>query len=169
MLTTDASGAWGCGGYTSEGVWFSLQWPELWAEVHITVKELLPIVLSVAIWGWQWAGELVKVRCDNAAVVHILRRGWCKNELAMHLLRSLFFWLARTQVTLEAIHIPGRDNGPVDSLSRNDPLSFLSQVSYAQESLSVIPPAVKELLIKQHPDWTSPIWTALWGDTLLKD
>ena len=100
VLITVGSGTWGCGSYTSEGVWFSLQWPDSWVQVHITVKELLPIVLSVAIWGWQWADELVKVRCDNVAAVHILRTGWCKNELAMHLLRSLFFWLARTQVTL---------------------------------------------------------------------
>ena len=158
-----------CGSYTSEEAWFSLQWPNSWAQVHITVKKLFPIVLSVAVWGWQWAGVQVKVRCDNVAVVHILRTGWRKNEMAMHLLRSLFFWLARTQVTLEAVHIPGSYNGPADSLSGNDPLSFLSQVSYTQESSSVISQAVKELLIGHHPDWMSLIWTALWGDNLQKD
>ena len=94
-----------------------------------------------------------KVRCDNAAVVHILWTGWCKNKLVMHLLRSSFLWLARTQVTLEAVHIPGRDNGPTDALLHNDLLSF--------ESPSVVPLAVKELLIKPCIGWSSPIWTAL--------
>ena len=84
-------------------------------------------------------------------MVHILRSGWCKNELAMHLLRSLFFWLARTQVTLEAVHIPGRDNGPADSLSRNDPASFMSQVPYSQVSQSRILPAVEGVVDKATP------------------
>ena len=132
------------------------------------MKELLPIVMGVAIWGWQWSGKVVKVQCDNAAVVHTLRTGSCKNDQAMHLLRSLFFWQARTQLSLETVHIPGRENGPADSLSCNDAASFISKVPYAQETPVAIPPAVEELLMKQNPDWTSQTWTALWGDTLRK-
>ena len=49
VLTSDASGSWGCGAYTSEGQWFKLQLPENWHGVHITVKELLPIVLGAAV------------------------------------------------------------------------------------------------------------------------
>ena len=39
-MTSDASGSWGCGAFTSSGEWLQLQWPESWASVHITVKEL---------------------------------------------------------------------------------------------------------------------------------
>ena len=91
MLMCDASGSWECGAFTSAGDWFLLQWPESWANVHITVKELLPIVISIATWGKQWAEEMGLCHCDNAAVVNILWLGWCRNDLAMHLLRSLFF------------------------------------------------------------------------------
>jgi len=49
VLTSDASGSWGCGALSSGGCWFQLQWPEAWADVHITVKELLPVVIGVAI------------------------------------------------------------------------------------------------------------------------
>ena len=55
----------------------------------------------------------------------------------MHLLRSLFFWLARTQVSLEAVHIPGRKNGPADSLSHNDTALFiLTGILYSIDSIS---------------------------------
>lgn len=29
--------------------WFQFMWPEAWLEFHITVKELLPVVMSIAI------------------------------------------------------------------------------------------------------------------------
>ena len=40
-ITSDTSGSWGCGAFSSAGDWFQLKWPEPWSEVHITVKELL--------------------------------------------------------------------------------------------------------------------------------
>lgn len=112
ILTLDMSGNWGCGVYTSTGEWFMLQWPISWKGVHITVKELLPLVLGVALWGKRWFGDSVVCRCDNAAVVAILQPGWCKDDLAMHLLRCLFFWLATYQVKIVGKHIPGTQNGP---------------------------------------------------------
>ena len=89
VVTSDVSGNWGCGAYTSTGEWFMLQWPLSWLRIHITVKELLPLVVWVAMWGKRWLGGSVVCCCDNAAVVAILKSGWCKDELAMHLLRSL--------------------------------------------------------------------------------
>ena len=45
-LTSDASRSWGCGAFTTGGHWFQLQLLGSWQGVHITVKELLPIVLG---------------------------------------------------------------------------------------------------------------------------
>ena len=94
-LTSDASGSWGCGAYTSHGQWFQLQLPESWLDVHITIKELLPIVLGMAVWGGRWQGLSVSCRCDNAAVVSIVNSGRSKVDRAMHLMRCLSFFLAR--------------------------------------------------------------------------
>lgn len=44
-IVSDASGNWGCGEYNSKGEWFQFQWPTAWTTVHITIKELLPIVM----------------------------------------------------------------------------------------------------------------------------
>ena len=51
VLISDASGSWGCGAFACTGQWFQLKLPESWHDVHITVKELLPIVLAAAVWG----------------------------------------------------------------------------------------------------------------------
>ena len=53
-ITFDASETWGCGAFSSRGEWFQLEWPDSWRELHITIQELLPIMLSVALWGGQW-------------------------------------------------------------------------------------------------------------------
>ena len=66
---------------------------ESWSFVHIKVKELAPIVVACAVWGRQWQGSSVRCRCDNAAVVAVVRAGSSKHPLAMHLLRCLSFLL----------------------------------------------------------------------------
>ena len=46
----DALGSWGCGAFF-EGRWLQLEWSKQWFIEHIMAKELLPIVLSCAVWG----------------------------------------------------------------------------------------------------------------------
>ena len=48
-LYTDASGL-GFGGIFGMK-WFSESWEQSWDNVHISVKELLPIVVAVHLWG----------------------------------------------------------------------------------------------------------------------
>ena len=49
-IQTDASGTWGCGAFC-EGRWLQWQWPEEWLPIPIMAKEMVPIVLSCAVWG----------------------------------------------------------------------------------------------------------------------
>ena len=93
VVTSDASN-WGCGAVGSHGQWFQLCWPPSWREVHITFKELVPVVIAVALWGHLWKGGTVLCRCDNIAVVGIVGSGRSTHELAMHLMRTLFFFTA---------------------------------------------------------------------------
>lgn len=102
-----------------------LQWPVSWKGVHIMVKKLLSLVLGVALCGKKWFGDSLVCRCDNAAVVAILQSKWCKDDLAMHLLQCLFFWLATYQVKIVGKHIPGTQNGPANALSQNNVSSFI--------------------------------------------
>ena len=56
VLTSDASGAWGCGAFW-HSYWFQFQWSDSTREFHITVKELLPIVFATAVWGQHWENK----------------------------------------------------------------------------------------------------------------
>ena len=67
VMTSDASGHWGCGAFSSAGDWFQCQWPQAWATVHITIKELLPVVLACAVWGQQWRGKTIRCRSETVS------------------------------------------------------------------------------------------------------
>ncbi len=53
-MTSDASGSWGCGAYTSQGHWFQLQFPESWSDIHILSRSC-----CLLFWAWQCG-----VRCE---------------------------------------------------------------------------------------------------------
>ena len=160
-ITSDASGSWGCGAFSSGGEWFQYEWPEEWKSVHITVKELLPIVMGIAVWGRQWQGKAVLCLCDNAAVVAVINTGSSKCEQVMHLMRSLFFFTANCNIFLMAKHIPEVDNVAADALSRGKLPSFFAQELGARKAASPVPQELTEALVVQRQDWTSLNWTRL--------
>ena len=116
------------------------------------MKELRPIILSVAVWGKMWRGRAVRCRCDNVAMVAALNSGTSNNERAMHLVRSLFFFAACQNLSLVRVHIPGVENGAVEALSRNDCSSFHSQISEAKLLTPLLPPELVQVLMYQQPD-----------------
>ena len=118
-LVSDASGSWGCGGL-SENKWFQLPWPPSWQNVPISPKELVPIIVAVALWGPLWAGLKVQCLCDNIAVVYAVNKGTAKDPQLRRLLHILAFWCAMFNIVLVAQHIPGAQNTSADALSRNN-------------------------------------------------
>ena len=101
VISTDAyaSGSWGCGALLSDRQWFQLQSPPSWEAVHIAAKEMAPILVAVAVWGKKLLGQSILVRSDNMAVVATaLRTGDCQDQLLMHLIRCLHFFLAHFQL-----------------------------------------------------------------------
>ena len=163
-LTSDASGKWGCGAFCEKS-WFQLQWPESIRQAHISVKELVPIVLAAAVWGSRWIGRAVLVRCDNSAVVDTLNKGSCRDPELMHLVRCLAFLKAKFQFSLMASHIAGSRNVLADALSRDNLACFLSRHPQASPVPTPLPQELVDLMLISRPDWTSPRWTELWSAT----
>ena len=61
------------------------------------VKELIPIVLSCAVWGKQLAGGRVLIEFDNSSIVAAVNKHYAREQKVMHLLWSLWFlWLVLT-------------------------------------------------------------------------
>ena len=158
ILTSDASGSWGCGAYENTA-WFQYQWSEATKAYNITAKELLPIIFAAAIWGAQWENKSVLCRCDNEAVVQILNSGTSRDPIIMGLMRCLYFIAAKFSLLLSATHLAGADNILADALSRDNLDLFLTLHPQAHPSPHPIPAALLDLLIHSKPDWTSPSWS----------
>ena len=162
ICSTDASGKWGCAAvWRSKWLW--APWPPSWAERNIADKELVPIVLAVAIWGQEWAHRNVLVRCDNEAVVHVIRLHTSRDSGLMHLLRCMHFFSAQFDINVSVEHVRGRLNTAADALSRNSLQAFFRAVPSATRTPTPIPAALWEMVVTVQPDWTSPGWRSrLW-------
>ena len=79
-MFSNALGSWGCGALQQQHTdgslhWFQLKWPQQgWHEKSIAIKELIPMVISTAIWGRRWHNHVVTFTLDNMAVVTHLQK-----------------------------------------------------------------------------------------------
>ena len=87
-ILTDASGGWGCGALCLNR-WFQLEWPSSWSDTSIAPKELVPVVVAVAVWGHLFSGKSVRVMSDNLAVVCCINKGSARDPVLVHLLCAL--------------------------------------------------------------------------------
>ena len=166
-VVSDASGSWGCGACWGHR-WLQLQWPAeaRWSRTSIAVKELVPVVLAVAMWGSQWASCRVLVRCDNTAVVAAVNVGSVRDPHLMQLLRCLHFFCAVYGVTVSASHIQGAKNGIADAISRNHMSMFHTLVPQAPAQPAILPSSLRRLLLDTPISWTSGRWRQLFHSSL---
>ena len=132
-IVSDASSSWGSGAFDSRsGEWFQLQWPQSWLSINIAIKELIPLVLAMAVWGSCWQGHCILFRSDNMAADSALS-SWSACDLhRSHLLHCLFFWEGQYSWEHSAEHIAGKINTAADTISRNNLHIFVSSFVLAQ-------------------------------------
>ena len=122
------------------------------------MKELVPVVMTAAVWGHKWRGLVVQFLSDNEAVVQVLNAGHARDEALSHLLRCLFFIAATFSFWFCAVHIPGRLNTAADAISRNN-LAILHECRPdLEQSPSPIQQTLPRLVGPDGPDWISPDW-----------
>ena len=167
-LFTDASGSWGCGGW-SLPYWFQVPWNNSLHLPSIALKELFPIVIAAAIWGHLWSGSLVQCHSDNTAAVAYVNKLHAGDVQTAHMLRGLAFFQAKYDFRMQAAHIPGSRNTAADNLSRNKAEAFKKSFTMASPSPSQVPQGVIELLIQHDHDWTSRHWNSILTDSCRRD
>ena len=101
-----------------------------WSIVHL---EMMNNLLAVRLFQVQWFGRKVLIRCDNEAVVSVLRSGRTRDPYLGACARNIWYVSALADMGLQYAHIRGLDNGVADLLSRwtgspNDISKLLSQV-----------------------------------------
>ena len=161
-LESDASGSWGCGAHWGP-LWFQWRWEGPAVEWQIAVKELLPILFAMVLWGKCWSGKRVECHCDNMAVVAVVNSGRTKDKTMMHMLRCMFFVAAYHDIQIHATHLPRVENIAADSLSRNNLPTFLQAVPDAATLPTPIPQALVDMVVRESPGWSSPRWAQLFS------
>ena len=164
-ITSDASGAWGCGAW-HETEWFQVAWDNESQKLHIAAKELIPIVIGAVVWGSTW--NSIVAYCDNSAVVTVLNRRYCQDKAMMQLLQCLFFIEAHLQFQLSAVHVAGLHNDLADDLSRSRLPLFLKKKPDATTDSSVIPTSLLQGLLGNR-DWSSPTWMQQFTTFVLRE
>lgn len=124
-------------------------------------KELVPLVLSCALWGSELAHKSVLFQCDNMSVVAAVQKGTAKEEMVMQLLHSLWFSTAYYGITLNIEHIAGVTNLAADQLSRCNMQSFFSCHPQASALPTPLPPELLQIVAVEGLDWTSLAFTQL--------
>jgi predicted ATP-grasp superfamily ATP-dependent carboligase len=131
-------------------------------------KELVLIVISCAVWGPLLSRKSVLFRCDNTGVVAAVKKGSAKEPLVMHLLRTLWFFVAHFDVSINIEHVPGMHNGVADTLSHNNTQQFFLLNQQADLLPTPIPEELQQILSVLIPDWTSRIFNQLFSATISK-
>ena len=137
--------------------------PQSWAGLNIAAKEMVPVVIGVALWGHDWAMSTLLVRSDIMAVVHTLTSRTAKDPLLMHLLRCLHF-SASHQIGIQARHVLGVLNTAADAMSHNN-MSIFFYCSPQAHNPCVVPDQLLDMLLLQRRDWTSPSWRRMFRST----
>ena len=98
--------------------WFQGKFPDEWKQTNIAIKELLPIVLALKLWGKLMANTRMLFLTDNESVMFVINSQSSKDPMLMELVRSLVISSMSHNIHFRAKHIPGKYNVIPDLLSR---------------------------------------------------
>jgi hypothetical protein len=116
-FSADAAGRAGfglvCG---TEWTFGSFTWE--WEDIHITSKELFPILVFVEIFSLALQNRRIEVFSDNTAVVGILNTQTARDPHCLLLLRRIVLRSLQLNCVIMATHLPGKLNTLADALSR---------------------------------------------------
>ena len=105
-------------GGTYQNSWIQAPYSKKWQKCHITVLELFPILVLIAIFGKNFKNSTIIFYTDNMAVKHILTKLTSKDSTIMLLVRKLVLLLTELNIDLRSRHIKGTKNILSDRISR---------------------------------------------------
>jgi len=104
-------------------------------------------------------------RCNNSAVVAIIRGGTSRTPQEANLMKCLTFLSAVYEFSVGAIHLAGVHNTSADALSRNNLPMFRILNPQANQGTTAVPAMVLDLILLQEPDWKARDWTSQWSSS----
>ena len=107
----------GLGG-TFDNMVYALPIPLNFRNYTIVHLEILNLVVALKLWGSHWKDKTVEIKCDNMAVVEVLRSGKVRDSILAMCARNIWLLSAMFNVEVVVNHIPGSHNTVADLLSR---------------------------------------------------
>ena len=107
----------GLGGRCDQWV-YHLSIPKGFQQLTIVHLEMINILLAVKLFGHAWSRKRVLIKCDNNAVVNVLRSGRPRAPLLYACARNIWLQAAKHDVDLSYIHVLSIKNVVTDRLSR---------------------------------------------------
>ena len=141
VLGSDASKG-GFGGHWGRSC-ISGRFPSSWQNLDIEVLELYPILVLVGINATAMKDSVVRLRCDNQALVWSINKLSSRNQSVMKLMRPLVLLLLSHNISLEAEYISSKDNWLCDTLSREQVSRRWLRENQLEESFQFIPPSLR--------------------------
>ncbi|CAG2233228.1 unnamed protein product [Mytilus edulis] len=89
-----------------------------WSGHHISVYELLAVLISFKVWGKKLQNKRIVLQCDNSSSVSLLNTGRCRDKIMLSIVRNIWLICAEYNIQIKAIHIQGINNRAADILSR---------------------------------------------------
>ena len=88
------------------------------ANLDIVHLEMVNIVMALRLFARLWSGTRILVKCDNEAVVKVLKAGKARDPFLATCARNVWYLSALADIDLQYEHILGRNNTVADLLSR---------------------------------------------------
>ena len=95
---------------------------------------MINIIIAIKLWGNEWVGQNVILYTDNEAVVTICNQGYTRDKVLATIARNIWLYMADKDISLQVLHLPGKDNVIADLLSRWGGVS--GQISKLQQLVS---------------------------------
>ena len=97
---------------------YTLPIPLGYKNYTIVHLEIINIVVALKIWGSIWKDKIIEIKCDNMAVVDVLRSGKARDAVLATSARNVWLLTSLFNINLIVNHIPGTNNETADLLSR---------------------------------------------------
>ena len=75
-------------------------------------------MVALKVWGDIWQDQVIDIKCDNKAVVEVLRSGRARDPILATCARNIWLLTSIFNIQLMVNHIPGVKNEMADLLSR---------------------------------------------------
>ena len=86
-----------------------------WSIVHL---EMVNILIAIRLFKFLWKGRKVLIKCDNEAVVLVLKTGRTRDQYLAACGHNVWYESAMSDIDLQYNHIRGTENKVADLLSR---------------------------------------------------